>query len=214
VIYPGPPVKSARKIFLLTPLKSDFGQNISSNVEAKRLGKHNENAVHFHVAQGGCGMRTYDFSPLFRSTVGFDRLFDMLDNGARPDWPPYNIERVGEDQYRISMALAGFGSDEIELIQQGNILTVTGRKKAEEARNEGMLHQGMAFRNFKHSFNLADHVKVASAKLENGLLSVELVREIPEQLKPRRIELASTTASQDNQPRLTDDQPEPQRKVA
>jgi molecular chaperone IbpA len=159
-------------------------------------------------------MRTYDFSPLFRSTVGFDRLFDMLDNGARPDWPPYNIEKVGDDQYRISMALAGFGSNEIELIQQGNILTVTGQKKTEAARNEGMLHQGLAFRNFKHSFNLADHVKVASAKLENGLLSVELVREIPEQLKPRRIELASTIASQDNQPRLTDDQPEPQRKVA
>jgi molecular chaperone IbpA len=74
-------------------------------------------------------MRTYDFSPLFRSTVGFDRLFDMLDNGAGPDWPPYNIEKVGEDQYRISMALAGFGSNEIELIQQGNILTVTGQKK-------------------------------------------------------------------------------------
>ena len=158
-------------------------------------------------------MRTYDFSPLFRTTVGFDRLFDMLDNGARPDWPPYNIERVGEDQYRISMALAGFGSNEIELIQQGNVLTVTGQKKVEQARNEGMLHQGLAFRNFKHPFNLADHVKVASAKLENGLLSVELVREIPEQLKPRRIELASTTGSQDNQPRLTDDQP-PQRMVA
>jgi molecular chaperone IbpA len=159
-------------------------------------------------------MRTYDFAPLFRSTVGFDRLFDMLDNGARPDWPPYNIEKVGEDQYRISMALAGFGSNEIELIQQGNTLTVTGQKKTEATRNEGMLHQGLAFRNFKHSFNLADHVKVASARLENGLLSVELIREVPEQLKPRRIELASMTASQDNPPRLTDNQSEPQRKVA
>ena len=159
-------------------------------------------------------MRTYDFSPLFRSTVGFDRLFDMQDTGARPDWPPYNIECVGEDQYRISMALAGFGSNEIELIQQGNILAVTGQRKVEQTRNEGMLHQGLAFRNFKHSFNLADHVKVASAKLENGLLSVELIREIPEQLKPRRIELASTATSQDNQQRLTDDQSEPQRKVA
>ena len=76
-------------------------------------------------------MRTYDFSPLFRSTVGFDRLFDMLDNGTRPDWPPYNIEKVREDQYRISMALAGFGPNEIELIQQGNTLTVTGQKKTE-----------------------------------------------------------------------------------
>jgi len=158
-------------------------------------------------------MRTYDFSPLFRSTVGFDRLFDMLDNGTRPDWPPYNIEKVGEDQYRISMALAGFGPDEIELIQQGNILTVTGQKKA-ATKNEGMLHHGLAFRDFKHSFNLADHVKVASANLENGLLSVELIREVPEQLKPRRIELGSTSVSQDNQPRLTDDQPELQRKVA
>jgi molecular chaperone IbpA len=158
-------------------------------------------------------MRTYDFSPLFRSTVGFDRLFDMLDNGTRPDWPPYNIQKVKEDQYQISMALAGFGQNEIELIQEGNTLTVTGQKKT-EASNEGMLHHGLAFRNFKHSFNLADHVKVASAKLENGLLSVELIREIPEQLKPRRIELASTTASQDNQPRLADQQPEPQRKVA
>lgn len=159
-------------------------------------------------------MRTYDFAPLFRSTVGFDRLFDMLDNGGRPDWPPYNIEKVGEDQYRISMALAGFGSNEIELIQQGNTLTVTGQKKTEAPRNEGMLHQGLAFRNFKHSFNLADYVKVASAKLENGLLSVELIREVPEQLKPRRIELASTITAQDNQPKLADDQSEPQRKVA
>src|ERR1700743_3215949 len=147
-------------------------------------------------------MRTYDFSPLFRSTVGFDRLLDMVDNAARPDWPPYNIERVGEDQYRISMALAGFGSNEIELIQQGNILTVTGQKRDEQARNECMLHQGLAFRNFKHSFNLADHVKVASAKLDNGLLSVELIREIPEQLKPRRIKLAATTGSQDTPPRV------------
>jgi molecular chaperone IbpA len=95
-------------------------------------------------------MRTYDFSPLFRSTVGFDRLFDMLDNGTRPDWPPYNIQKVREDQYQISMALAGFDQNEIELIQEGNTLTVTGQKKT-EANNEGMLHHGLAFRNFKHS---------------------------------------------------------------
>lgn len=158
-------------------------------------------------------MRTYDFSPLFRSTVGFDRLFDMLDTGTRPDWPPYNIEKMGEDQYRISMALAGFGPNEIELVQQGNILTVTGQKSTEN-KNDGMLHQGLAFRNFKHSFNLADHVKVASANLENGLLSVELVREVPEQLKPRRIELGSTIASRENQPRLANNQSETQRKVA
>jgi molecular chaperone IbpA len=158
-------------------------------------------------------MRSYDFSPLFRSTVGFDRLFDMLDNGTRPDWPPYNIEKQGEDQYRISMALAGFGPNEIDLVQQGNVLTVSGEKKT-ETKNEGMLHQGLAFRNFKHSFNLADHVKVTSANLENGLLSVELIREVPEQLKPRRIEVGSTIATQDSQPRLADDQPELQRKAA
>ena len=190
-------------------LKGDFRQNISWIAEAKQLGKYQTiTAFVPMLLKEDVVMRTYDFSPLFRSTVGFDRLFDMLDNGARPDWPPYNIEKVREDQYQISMALAGFGPDEIELIQQGNTLTITGRKNAETS-NEGMLHQGLAFRNFKHSFNLADHVKVASAKLENGLLSVELVREVPEQLKPRRIELTSTVAPQDNHPKLADHQPEP-----
>jgi molecular chaperone IbpA len=138
-------------------------------------------------------MRTYDFAPLFRSTVGFDRLFDMLDNGTRPDWPPYNIERSGENQYRISMAIAGFAPTEIELIQQGNTLWVSGHKKTEPAHQE-MLHQGLAFRNFKQTFNLADHVRVTSADLQNGMLSVELVRELPEQMKPRRIEVASAAA--------------------
>jgi molecular chaperone IbpA len=151
-------------------------------------------------------MRNYDFAPLFRSTVGFDRLFDMLENGTRPDWPPYNIERSGENQYRISMAIAGFGPSEIELTQQGNTLWVTGQKKAEPAHQE-MLHQGLAFRNFKQTFNLADHVKVTAANLENGLLSVELVREVPEQLKPRRIEVvsaASTLLRQDTSPKIAD----------
>ena len=149
-------------------------------------------------------MRTYDFSPLFRSTVGFDRLFDMLDNNSRPDWPPYNIERQGENEYRIRMAIAGFGPNEIELTQQGNTLLVTGQKQTEQDHQE-MLHQGLAFRNFKQTFNLADHVKVTAASVENGLLSVELVREIPEQLKPRRIEVTSapaTLSSQDNQMKL------------
>lgn len=152
-------------------------------------------------------MRTYDFAPLFRSTVGFDRLFDMIDSGARPDWPPYNIEREGEDQYRISMAIAGFAPDEIELIQQGNVLLITGQKKT-ELRQQEMLHHGLASRNFKQTFNLADHVRVASANLENGLLLVELVREIPEQLKPRRIEVGThrgAGAAQDNQQKLSHD---------
>jgi len=152
-------------------------------------------------------MKAYDFSPLFRSTVGFDRLFDLADSSIRPDWPPYNIEKKGEDQYRISMAVAGFAPTEIELIQQGNTLTITGQKKASPVPQE-MLHHGLASRDFKQTFNLADHVKVTSANLENGLLLVELLREIPEQLKPRRIELASaatTITGQDNQQKLTAD---------
>ena len=149
-------------------------------------------------------MRNYDFAPLFRSTVGFDRLFDMIDSSVRPDWPPYNIEKNGESQYRISMAIAGFAPNEIELIQQGNTLHITGQKKTEPKYQE-MLHHGLASRSFKQTFNLADHVKVASADMENGLLMVELVREIPEQLKPRRIELgsrAATLTGQDNQQKL------------
>ena len=161
-------------------------------------------------------MRTYDFTPLFRSTVGFDRLFDMLDNSARPDWPPYNIERKDENQYRISMAIAGFSPNEIELTQQGNVLWVTGQKKMEQDRTE-MLHQGLAFRNFKQTFNLADHVKVMAARLEHGLLSIELVREVPEQLKPRRIEVGSPAPAlpaQDSQPQVVDQNSEQHSKAA
>jgi molecular chaperone IbpA len=150
-------------------------------------------------------MRTLDYSPLFRSTVGFDRLFDLIDSGTCPDWPPYNIEKWGENEYRISMAIAGFGPEEIELLQEGNTLTVSGEKRTGTENRHEMLHQGLAFRNFKQSFNLADHVKVESASLDNGLLSVQLVREIPEQLKPRQIKLGSaqaTITSQDNQSKL------------
>jgi molecular chaperone IbpA len=163
-------------------------------------------------------MRTFDYSPLFRSTVGFDRLFDLIDSGTRPDWPPYNIEKRGENEYRISMAIAGFGPEEIELVQEGNTLTVSGEKRTGSDTRHEMLHQGLAFRNFKQNFNLADHVKVQSASLDNGLLSVQLVREIPEQLKPRRIQLGSaqaTIAGQDNQPKLGgDQQPERQTQAA
>jgi molecular chaperone IbpA len=148
-------------------------------------------------------MRTFDFAPLYRSTVGFDRLFDMLDaSTARPDWPPYDIERKGENHYRISMAVAGFGPQEIELTQHGNTLLVSGQRKAAEKGRE-VLHQGIASRAFKQTFNLADHVKVVGANLENGLLSVELMREVPEQLKPRRIEIGTSGATfgaQDNRP--------------
>src|ERR1700709_1517691 len=160
-------------------------------------------------------MRTYDFTPLFRSTVGFDRLFDLVDNSVRPDWPPYNIEKKGENQYRISMAIAGFAPEEIELVQQGNTLLITGQRKT-EPNHQDMLHQGLASRNFKQTFSLADHVKVTSADLENGLLLVDLVREIPEQLKPRRIELGSRATvlnGQDNQQKLTQER-DPDRQTA
>jgi molecular chaperone IbpA len=135
-------------------------------------------------------MRTFDFTPYYRATVGFDRLFDMLDKSVRSDWPPYNIEKKGEDQYRITMAVAGFGQSEIELVQHGSTLLVTGQKGEEQGSQ--MLHQGIASSSFKQSFSLADHVKVVGANLENGLLAIDLVREVPEQLKPRRIEIGSS----------------------
>lgn len=138
-------------------------------------------------------MRTFDLTPFYRSTVGFDRLFDMLDNTVRPDWPPYDIEKIGDDQYRISMAVAGFSEDEIEITQEGISLVVTGRKDAVQ-NDKQMLHRGIANRSFKQVFSLADHVKVAGANLENGLLAIELVREVPEQLKPRRIEIGKGAA--------------------
>ncbi|MEP9356244.1 Hsp20 family protein [Xanthobacter sp. KR7-65] len=137
-------------------------------------------------------MRPFDFAPLYRSTVGFDRLFDLIDTaaGPRPDWPPYNIEKTGENAYRITMAVAGFRPDEVELTQQANTLVVTGKKTA-DANHRQMLHKGIAVRDFTQTFNLADYVKVSGATLQDGLLSVELAREVPERLKPRRIEIAS-----------------------
>jgi molecular chaperone IbpA len=154
-------------------------------------------------------MRTaFDFSPLYRSTVGFDRLFNMLDSTlgsvepAQANWPPYNIERLGEDQYRITMAVAGFTPDEIELIQQENALVVqenalvvVGRKHP-EPEGVQVLHRGIATRAFRQVFNLADYVRVSDANLENGLLTVELKREVPEAMKPRRIEIAAGQGAQ------------------
>ena len=134
-------------------------------------------------------MRSPEYAPLFRSTVGFDRLFDMLENSVRTDWPPYNIEKKSDNEYRITMAIAGFRPDEVELTQHGPELIVTGQKKPEENERQ-ILHRGLAVGNFKQVFKLADYVKVASAGLENGLLSIDLAREIPEQMKPRRIDIA------------------------
>jgi len=133
-------------------------------------------------------MRTYDFAPLWRSTIGFDRLFDLLDEtqrAAEDNYPPYNIERLGEDRYQISLALAGFGPDEIAITAEQNVLTVEGRKADKEQRE--YIYQGISARPFKRQFNLADYVQVKGASFDNGLLRVELFREIPEAMKPRRI---------------------------
>lgn len=138
-------------------------------------------------------MQAFDFTPFYRSTVGFDRLFDLLDKDARSDWPPYNIEKKGEDQYRITLAIAGFAPNEVEVVQHGGTLLVTGQK--DEPQDTGMLHQGIPSTNFKQSFNLADHVKVVGAALEHGLLTIDLLHELPEQLKPRRIEVGSGTGT-------------------
>jgi len=137
-------------------------------------------------------MRTYDFTPYYRATVGFDRLFDMLEKSVSSDWPPYDIEKTGEDKYRITMAIAGFSSNEVELVQQGGTLLVSGQKA--ERKGAETLHRGIPHTAFRQSFNLADHVKVAGATLEHGLLAIDLIREAPEQLKPRRIEIASGAA--------------------
>lgn len=158
-------------------------------------------------------MRSFDYAPLYRTTVGFDRLFDMLDNGVRSDWPPYDIEKTGDNDYRITMAIAGFSPDEVELTQHGAELIVVGQKQLEESGRQ-ILHRGVAARSFKQVFKLADYVKVANATLENGLLSVELVRDIPEEFKPRRIGIGPSTDKQTSQEKQISQDTEPQRKVA
>jgi molecular chaperone IbpA len=148
-------------------------------------------------------MRTFDFTPYYRSTVGFDRLFDLMEKTVASDWPPYDIEKTGEDAYRITLAIAGFAPNEVELVQQGATLLVSGQKA--ERKDAQTLHRGIPHTAFKQSFNLADHVKVAGATLENGLLVIDLVREIPEQLKPRRIEIGSgVSVARDAEPKRID----------
>ena len=133
-------------------------------------------------------MRTsYDFTPFWRSSIGFDRLFDLVDAAqqqAEAHYPPYNIERLGDDRYQISLALAGFRPDEINVTAEQNVLTIEGRKTDEKRE---YLYQGISERHFRRQFNLADYVQVRNASFDNGLLRVELVREIPEAMKPRRI---------------------------
>ncbi|AWI58822.1 Hsp20 family protein [Sinorhizobium fredii] len=143
-------------------------------------------------------MRHFDFSPLHRSTVGFDRLFTMLDSLGQPDqaqtYPPYNIERTGENAYRITMAVAGFDEGELSVEARENTLTIKGEKSEEKGEENQFLHRGIAKRAFERRFQLADHVEIRAASLKNGLLHVDLVREIPEAAKPRRIAIASVSS--------------------
>ena len=140
-------------------------------------------------------MRNFDFSPLYRSTIGFDRLFSLLDqyasvDGGAPSYPPYNIERTGENAYRITIAVAGFGEEELSVETRENTLTVRGSKETaakSEADKREVLYQGIAARAFERRFQLADHVQVIGASVANGLLHVDLVREVPEAQKPRSI---------------------------
>lgn len=141
-------------------------------------------------------MRTYDLSPLYRSAVGFDRLANLLDNAARSSqdsgYPPYNIETLGENAYRIEIAVAGFTPDELNIEVNENLLTVTGRKTAnDDGAQKTYLHRGLAERDFERRFQLADYVVVTDANLVNGLLTIALKRELPEALKPRRIEIGA-----------------------
>ncbi|NLS15124.1 Hsp20 family protein [Rhizobium sp. P40RR-XXII] len=142
-------------------------------------------------------MRHVDFSPLYRSTVGFDRLFTMLDSLAQPDqaqtYPPYNIERTGENTYRITMAVAGFDEKELSIEAHAHVLQVKGEKSEEPAEASEYLYRGIAKRAFERRFQLADHVEVQAASLKNGLLHIDLLRNIPEAMKPRRISIAAET---------------------
>jgi molecular chaperone IbpA len=137
-------------------------------------------------------MNRFDFTPYRRSTVGFDRLFDLLENQARnsgENYPPFNIERRGEDTYRITLAVAGFRPDDIDITAQQNLLVIQGRKRDDDSAGE-MLHLGIANRGFERRFELADYVRVDNAELADGLLVIDLVREVPEAMKPKKIALS------------------------
>ena len=135
-------------------------------------------------------MRAFDLSPLFSTTVGFDRMARMLEqmpSETAPTYPPYNIQKMGENAYRVTLAVAGFGEDEIAIEVKENLLTVTGKLAKENGTNESYLHRGIATRTFERRFNLADHIQVTGAALDKGLLHIDLVRELPEALKSRKI---------------------------
>lgn len=143
-------------------------------------------------------MRNFDFAPLYRSTIGFDHLTSLLDSvtqreQSQPSYPPYNIELLSKDKYRITMAIAGFVDEELQIQSEQRTLTVRG-KKADDGKERNFLHQGIAGRDFERVFQLADHVKVTGASLENGLLNIDLERELPEAMKPRQIAINGKTS--------------------
>ena len=150
-------------------------------------------------------MRGPDFTPYRRSTVGFDRLFDFLENtgrGAEDNYPPFDIEKLSDDSYRITLAVAGFRRDELDIVAQQNMLTITGRKAENRNRDGNFLHVGIATRAFERRFELADFVHVTNADLSDGLLTIELEREIPEAMKPRKIDIgAADPASIEAEPK-------------
>ncbi len=156
-------------------------------------------------------MRTFDLTPLFRSSVGFDRLSQMMDTASRLDdgstsFPPYNIEKQGEDQYKITMAVAGYGIEDIEITAQEQNLIVRGNKQGGGEDETVYLHRGIANRAFERRFQIAEHIRIAGASMENGLLYIEMVREVPEYLKPRTIEITSATAGKKAKPKAIESQ--------
>jgi molecular chaperone IbpA len=148
-------------------------------------------------------MRGYDFSPYRRSTVGFDRLFDYLENAGRAEqdnYPPFDIEKLGDDSYRITLAVAGFKQSDIEIVANQNLLTIAGRRAEDRGRDGSFLHMGIANRAFERRFELADFVRVTGADLADGLLRIDLAREIPETMKPRKIEIGGGTTALEAEP--------------
>ena len=144
-------------------------------------------------------MTTFDFSPLYRTSIGFDRLASLMSAATRHEqgnsYPPYNIRAVSEDQYRITMAVAGFGEDDLDVTVKENSLTIKGKKADSEPEKVKYLYRGIATRSFERRFELADHIKVSGANLENGVLSLNLVREVPEAMKPRSIKIGSAATT-------------------
>ena len=157
-------------------------------------------------------MRSFDFTPYRRSTVGFDRLFDYLENprsGEADNYPPYDIEKLSDDRYRITLAVAGFAQSDIDITARQNMLVITGRKSDSRAQNGNFLHVGIATRAFERRFELADFVRPEGAEMKDGLLSIELVREIPEAMKPRKIDIRTGSSEAIEADGATERQPEP-----